>query len=157
MAAGRRSNTSRTARLDLDRVHGLGAEGLDHERHGAGHADGVRHLDLAAPGRAGGHHVLGHPARRVGGGAVDLGGVLPREGPTAVAGHAAVGVDDDLAAGEPGVGVGPAQLETTRGVGEDAQRRGVEVGRQQRVDHVLAKVGEQQRLDVDARRRAGWR
>ena len=69
-----------------------------------------------------------------------------------MAGHAAVGVHDDLAPREPGVGVRPAQLEPTGGVGQDAQRRGVEVGREQRVDDVLAQVGEQQRLDVDTRR-----
>ena len=74
-----------------------------------------------------------------------------------MAGHAAVGVDDDLAPREPGVGVGPAELEAPGGVGQHAQRRGVEVGRQQRMDHVLAEIGQQQRLDVDARARAGWR
>ena len=66
-----------------------------------------------------------------------------------MAGHAAVGVDDDLAAGQPGVGVGAAQLEDAGRVGEDAQALGVEVGRQQRVDHVLGEVGQQLLLEVD--------
>ena len=92
------------------------------ERDRAGHADGVGHLDLAPAGGAGGHHVLGHPAGRVGGRAVDLGRVLAREGAAAVAGHAAVGVDDDLATGEPGVGVGTAELEAPGGVGQDPER-----------------------------------
>src|SRR5438046_1181167 len=74
---------------DLERIHGLGAEGLDHHRHGPGHTDGVGHLDLAAAGGAGGDDVLGDPAGGVGGRAVDLARVLPREGPAPVAGGAA--------------------------------------------------------------------
>src|SRR5262249_40064088 len=45
-----------------------------------------------------------------------LGGVLTGEGAAAVAAAAAVGVDDDLAAGETGVAVGPADEELTSGV-----------------------------------------
>ena len=63
-------------------------------------ADRVGDLDLAAVGQAGRDDVLGHVAGRVGGRAVDLARVLARERAAAVAGHAAVGVDDDLAAGE---------------------------------------------------------
>src|SRR4051812_25483296 len=77
----------------------LGAEGLDHDRDRVGDADRVRHLDLAAAGKSGGDHVLGDVTRGVGRRAVDLGGVLAGEGAAAVAGHAAVGVDDDLAPG----------------------------------------------------------
>ena len=58
-----------------------------------------------------GDHVLGHVPHRVRGRAVDLGRVLAAERAAAVAGHAAVGVDDDLAAGEPAVGVRTAELE----------------------------------------------
>ena len=43
-----------------------------------GHADGVGQLNLAAPGQAGGHDVLGHVPGHIGGGAVHLGGVLAR-------------------------------------------------------------------------------
>ena len=66
-----------------------------------------------------------------------------------MAGHAAVGVDDDLATGEPGVGVRAAELEDAGRVDEDAQALGVEVRRQQRVDHVLDEVGPQLLLEVD--------
>src|SRR4029453_6699415 len=89
----------------------LGAEGVDEHAHRVGDADGVGDLDLAALGQAGRDHVLGHPADGVGGRPVDLGRVLAGEGAAAVAGHAAVGVDDDLAAGGGGGGVGAAQLE----------------------------------------------
>ncbi len=55
---------------------------------GPGDADPVGHLDLEAVGQAGRDHVLGHPARRVGGRAVDLRRVLARERAATVAGHA---------------------------------------------------------------------
>src|SRR6478735_9417660 len=89
--------------LDLLVRDDAGAEGLDEHADGRGLADGVRDLRLAAAGQSGGHDVLGDPAHRVGGRAVDLRRVLAGERAAAVAGHAAVGVDDDLAAGEPGV------------------------------------------------------
>src|SRR5690606_34049284 len=60
-------------------------------------------LPIAAVGQAGGDDVLGHVAAGVGGGAVHLGRVLAGEGAAAVTGHAAVGVDDDLAAGQAAV------------------------------------------------------
>ncbi len=75
------------------------------------HADGVGDLQLAAPREARGHDVLGHPAAGVRGGAVDLRRILARERAAAVAGHAAVGVDDDLAAGQARVAHRPADLE----------------------------------------------
>src|SRR6478735_4994728 len=68
----------------------------------------------------------------VGGRAVDLGRVLAGEGAAAVAGHAAVGVDDDLAAGQAGVAHRAADLETPGGVDEQPGRRRVEVHLQRR-------------------------
>ena len=64
---------------------------------------------------------------------------------------AAVGVDDDLAAGEPGVGLRAADLEAAGGVHEDAHAARVELGElaQHRVDHLGLDVGREQRLDVD--------
>ena len=116
--------------------------------------DRVGDLDLAAVGEARGDHVLGHPARRVGGGAVDLGRVLAREGAAAVASHAAVGVDDDLAAREPRVADRAADHEAPGGVDEEVLLRVqlalvVELGRQDRVQHVLPEVGANQRVAVD--------
>src|SRR3954447_25734936 len=86
------------------------AERFHQQRHRAGHTDGIGHLHLAAGSSTGGHHMLGHPAGGVGGGTVDLGRVLATEGAAAVASRAPVGVDDDLATGEAGVGVRAAQL-----------------------------------------------
>src|SRR5690606_41858445 len=81
----------------------LGAEGIDEAANRVDLADGVGDLYLGAVGEAGRDDVLGHPAGRVRGGAVDLGRVLAGEGAAAVPGVAAVGVDDDLAAGQAGV------------------------------------------------------
>ena len=95
------------------------AEGLHHDRHGLRHADGIGDLHLAAVGQPRGHHVLRYPARRVGRRAIHLGAVLAGERPAAVASHAAVGVHDDLAAGETGVAHGAADDEAARGVHVD--------------------------------------
>src|SRR5207248_3431447 len=84
-----------------------------------------------ALGEAGRHDVLGHVARGIGARAVDLGGVLAREGAATVAGHAAVGVDDDLAACEPRVAHRPAHHKAARGVDVDL-RLGVEQPRRHR-------------------------
>ncbi len=68
-----------------------------------------------------------------------------------MSGHATVGIDDDLAAGEAGIGVGPAQLEHAGGVGQDAEVAGVQLGGEQGSDHVIPEVGEQQGLEIHTR------
>ena len=100
--------------------------------------------------RPGGDDVLGDPAHRVGGGAVDLGRVLAGEGAAAVAGVAAVGVDDDLAAGEAGVAHRAADDELAGRVDEQPVALGLEaeVGDLRR-DDVLGDVGGEQADDVD--------
>ena len=55
--------------------------------------------------------VLGEIARGVGGRAVDLGRVLAGEGAAAMRGRAAIGVDDDLAAGQAAIAVRAADDE----------------------------------------------
>ncbi len=134
---------------DLRAADVLGPERLHHHRHRVGDADRVRDLDLAAVGQAGGHDVLGHVTSGVRGRAVDLARVLAGERATAVAGHAAVGVDDDLAAGEPGVADRTADHEAPGGVDEEVLAqllRVVEVARQDRLDDVLPEVVRDQRL-----------
>ena len=84
---------------------------VDIDRQRLGDADRIGKLDRAAIGKTGGHDVLGQIARRVGRRAVDLGRVLAGEGAAAVRGRAAVGVDDDLAAGEAAVAIGTADEE----------------------------------------------
>ena len=116
-------------------------------------ADGVGDLDLAAGGETRGDDVLRDPAHRVGGGTVDLGRVLAAEGAATVAGHAAVGVDDDLAAGQAGVAHRAADLEATGRVDQQAVAVGLqaELG-ELGLDHVLPDVRGQQRVDVDVGR-----
>ncbi len=96
--------------------------------------------------------VLGHPAHRVRGGAVDLRRVLAGERAAAVARVAAVGVDDDLAAGQPGVTHRAADDEAAGGVDQEPHVGDVdaELGHL-RVDHVLADVGGEQAVEVDVR------
>ena len=66
-----------------------------------------------------------------------------------MAGGPAVGVDDDLAPGEAGVGVGAAEHELAGRVGQDLVAVVGELGRHQRGDDVVAQVGLEQRLEVD--------
>src|SRR6516225_7947381 len=96
------------------------AERLDHHGHGLAHADRVSDLHLAAVGEPGGDDVLRDPARRVRARAIDLGGILAAERAAAVAREAAVRIDDDLAAGESGVGGGAALGERARRIHEHA-------------------------------------
>ena len=115
IAAGRMSNTlARPAPRACSGVDLRRAERLDHDRHRVRDTDRVRDLHLAPLREPGGDDVLRDLAHRVRGRAVDLGRVLARERAAAVAGHAAVGVDDDLAAGEAAVGVRAAELERAR-------------------------------------------
>ena len=127
---------------DPGRIHGLGAEGFHVGADRTGLADGVGDLDFGALCQAGGHHVLGHPAHGVGRGAVHLGRILAGERAAAVAGHAAVGVDDDLAAGQAGVAHGAADDERAGRVEDVSGAGGVQVRqRHHGVDDVLGEVG----------------
>src|ERR1700722_6426083 len=81
----------------------LGAEGLDQQRERAGDADRVGHLDLGPVGAAGRGDGLGHLAGGGGARAAALGGALPRDRAPAAPGNPAVGVNDDLPAGQAGV------------------------------------------------------
>jgi len=114
-----------------------GAEGVHHDGGGLGHADRIRHLDLAALGQTGRHDVLGHVARRIGSGAIDLGRILAREGAAAMPGHAAVGVDDDLAAGQTAVAHRAADDEAAGRVDEVTRVLGQPLGGQHRLDDFL--------------------
>src|SRR5687767_1782632 len=90
--------------------------GVDIERQGFADPDRISELDGAAAGETGGDDILGKVARDISGRPVDLGRVLARESSASVRGRAAVGVDDDLAAGKAGVAIGAADLETAGGV-----------------------------------------
>src|SRR5205807_4496960 len=70
----------------------------------------------ALTGQARGHQRLGDMAGAVGTGAIHLGRILAAEAATAMAGVSPVGVDDDLAAGQTGVSLGPTDDEASGGV-----------------------------------------
>jgi hypothetical protein len=91
------------------------------QRAGLGDTNGVRQLDESAAGELGVHQRLGDPAGQVGGRSVDLGEVLARESTTTVGPPATVGVDNDLATGETGITLGPADDEEARRL--DLRRR----------------------------------
>ena len=117
------------------------AERLDEDADRVGLADRVGDLDLAARRQASSHDVLGHPPHGVRRGPVHLGRILAGEGAATVAGHAAVGVDDDLAASETGVAHRATDDEVAGRVDQRAIVAGVEVdGVEDRVDDVAADV-----------------
>ena len=64
--------------------------------------------------------------------------------------HATVGVDDDLAAGEPAVGVRAALLEASRRVDEHVEVVAGELLGQQRLDHVLDQRRLERSVDAEA-------
>ena len=96
-----------------------GAERVDQDRYRVGDPDGIRQLNLDAIGQSRSDQVLRDVPRHVAGGAIDLRRVLAGKRPAAVVPHAAVGVDDDLSAGQPRVSLGPSGDETTRRVDPD--------------------------------------
>lgn len=145
--------------LDLDRVFRLGTERLDEQADGCRFTDGVGHLHLDPFSQPGGDDILGHPAHRVRRRPVHLGRILAGEGAAAVAGPAAVGVDDDLAAGEPGIAHRPAEHELAGRVHQHPHRRRVQgfVGQvvEHGVEHLFPDVGIKRLLQVDIGRVLG--
>ena len=158
IAPGRRSKCSATSASMRRERNGLGAEAVDVHAHRMRDADRVGDLELAAVGEARGDDVLRDVARGVRRRAVDLRRILARERAAAVRSRAAVGVDDDLAAGEARVAHRAADHELAGRVDvEEVLRvepcRVVEiacVGVQDRLDDMLEEVGLEQRLDVEA-------
>jgi len=101
---------------DLVFGNGIGAECVHQDRDRLGDADGVGKLDFDFGGQTGGDDVFGDEAGGVGGRTVDFAGVFAGERAAAVAGVAAVGVYDDLAAGDAGIGLRTADDEDAGGV-----------------------------------------
>ena len=66
----------------------------------AGYADGISQLDFAFVSQAGSDDVLGDVTSCIGSRTVDFCGVLAGESTAAMTSHAAIGIDDDLAARE---------------------------------------------------------
>ncbi len=105
MPRGERSIELAQRRHQLLLIDLAGAVGIDIDRERLGDADRIGELDGAAVRETRGDHVLRQIARGISGRAIDLGRILAGEGAAAMRGRAAVGVDDDLAAGEAGIAV----------------------------------------------------
>ena len=125
---------------DIRLGDGIGAVGFHIDGNGAGHTDGVAQLDFAAVGSACLHDGLGDVAGHICRGAVYLGGILTAECAAAVTGVAAVGIHNDLAAGESGIGSGAAQYKPPGGVDEilgfGIQHFGGDAGLDDLFDHI---------------------
>merc|ERR1711991_282364 len=76
---------------------------LNEQRQRLGDADGIRQLHKAPLREDALDHRLGHLSANVSSRPVDLGGVLARESTTTVGSPSTISVDDDLAAGKPGI------------------------------------------------------
>ena len=134
--------------LDLLIGHLAGAEGIDHDGDRLSHTDGIGQLDLALGGKTGGNHILSDPAGGIGGRAVDLAGVLAAEGTAAVAGIAAVGIHDDLTAGQAGVTLRAANDKAAGGVDVVLGILVQQFCRDNLLDHLTANVRMQLHADI---------
>jgi hypothetical protein len=123
LARGFRDPSGLSLDVRSEEVFLLGALGRDEHAGRLGHADRVAELHLADLGQPGRDDVLGDVAGHVRGGAVDLCRVLAGERAAAVPAATAVGVDDDLAAGQAAVAVRAADLEAAGRVDVDGDRR----------------------------------
>src|SRR3984893_4849840 len=84
---------------------------IDVKRERLGDADRVGDLDGAAVSQPGCDYVFCEVARRIGGRAVDLGGVLAGEGTAAMRGRPPIGIHDDLSSGEAAIAIRTADHE----------------------------------------------
>mmetsp|Transcript_18288 Transcript_18288/g.25771 ORF Transcript_18288/g.25771 Transcript_18288/m.25771 type:complete len:271 (+) Transcript_18288:367-1179(+) len=94
----------------------FGTVGLNEERKGLGNTNGVRKLNTGTLTESGLDDRLGHPTAGVGGGTIDLGGILSREGSTSVGTPSTVGINDNLTSGKTGISLGSTNDELSRGV-----------------------------------------
>ena len=102
--------------LDLRRIHRAGAMRINVNRQWLCHPDGITYLQGAARRQPGSDHVLCQIPRGIGGGPVYLGRIFARKRTAAVRGGPAVGIDDNLAPGQPRVTVRPTDDESPRRV-----------------------------------------
>jgi len=116
--------TGTAIKVDLDNFGDLGggeaflfgSVGLDKDTQWLGDTNGVRELDTRTFTESGLDDGLCHPTASVGGGSIDLGGILSGEGTSSVGTPSSVGVNDDLTSGEAGISLGSSNDEFSRGV-----------------------------------------
>ena len=110
-AARLQAHQLRQHRRQLRLIDFARAVQIDIERQRIGDADGVGNLDRAAIGETRRHDVLRQIARGIRGRTIDLGRILAGERAAAMRRRAAIGVDDDLAAGQTAIAVRSADDE----------------------------------------------
>ena len=115
-----------------------GAFGVDRHVHRLGHTDRVGDLDLALRGEPGGNDVFGHVSGGIGCRAINFARVLARKSAAAVRAGAAIGVDDDLAAGQTAVALRAADDESSGRVDQVLGVLGQPLLGQHRLDDLLA-------------------
>lgn len=102
--------------VGLSRAGGGGAVGIHEDGKRVGKANTVGELHKGTVAEAGGDKGLGDPSGGVGGGSVDLGGVLSGEGSSSVGSPSSVCVNNNLSAGKTSITVGTTNDESARGV-----------------------------------------
>ena len=116
------------------------AEGIHIDRGWPRYADSVRELNLTFVRQSGRHNILRHIAGRVGCGAVHLRAVLSGESAAAMAGHAAVGVHDNLASCQSAVSVGTADHKTPRRIDIELRIPVHHIRRNHLVKHIFPNI-----------------
>jgi len=99
-----------SVRLDTSAV------GVDVDRKGLGNTDGIRDLNKSTLAELGSNEGLGDPSGSVSSRAIDLGGVLAREGTTTVSTPTTIAVNNDLAASQTSITLRTTNNEATRRV-----------------------------------------
>ena len=92
------------------------AKAVNPHRHGLGNTDGIGQLYLNFGSKTGSYQILCHIASHVSAAAVDLSGILAGESTATVGEIAAVGIHNDLSAGQTGIAVGAANDEVSGGI-----------------------------------------
>ena len=93
-----------------------GPKGFHQNGNGFGHTNGVAELHFSAFSQSCRHKAFGDITRCIGCRTVHFGGVFTGESAATVAGITAIGVDDDLAAGETGISLRSAHHKFARGI-----------------------------------------
>src|SRR5262245_60456286 len=121
-----------------------GTERLDQDADRSRDPDRVSDLNLALLGQSARDNIFRHMTRGIGGRAIHLRGILPRERAPTMARVSTVGVDDNLAARKPGIAEGTADNEASGRIDEEARFL---------ADHVLGEHGLHDLLDDAFRER----
>ncbi len=126
--------------VSLSGADNTGAIGINEDGQWVGDTDGVGQLNEDTVGQTSRDDGLGDPTGSVGSRAIDLGGILTREGSTTVGTPTTIGINDDLAASQTSITVWTTDDEAARWV-QVVDGLVVEVlSRDDRLDDVLKQL-----------------